>query len=124
MTLLDRCFDVPACRCCAAAGASGCPISCLPIPFLAGTGINNQHDEATGRSRFNRSTIITQVRRQSHLLWVCAAVRRLTLTAAVWQFIHHPFRYGLTNVVDPDPNLVVSLKSALAYEKMLCNYDV
>ena len=28
---------------------------------LAGTGINNQHDEATGRSRFNRSIILTQV---------------------------------------------------------------
>ena len=63
------------------------------------TGINNNHDEATGKSRFNSSTVTTQ-------------------------FIHHPFRHGLTNVLRPDPKVAVGLKSKAAYEALICKHDV
>ena len=63
------------------------------------TGISNNHDEATGKSLFNGSTITTQ-------------------------FIHHPFRYGLANVVHPNPTRVVGLKSKSAYEALMCKHDV
>ena len=63
------------------------------------TGINNNHDEATGKSRFNGSTVTTQ-------------------------FIHHPFRYGLANVIRPNPKLVVGPKSKAAYETLMCKHDL
>ena len=63
------------------------------------TGINNNHDEATGKSRFNGSIVTTQ-------------------------FIHHPFRYGLANVIRPNPKLVVGPKSKAAYETLMCKHDL
>ena len=63
------------------------------------TGINNNHDEATGKSTFGQSVITTQ-------------------------FIHHPFRYGLTNVLYPDAQKAVAFKSAAQYEKAMCSYDL
>lgn len=63
------------------------------------TGVTNNHDEATGKSVFNRSVVTTQ-------------------------FIHHPFRYGLSNVLRPDPKKVVAYKSAAKYESLMCAHDV
>ena len=62
------------------------------------TGVSNNHDEATGRSQFGSSTVRTQ-------------------------FIHHPFRYGLTNVLAPGRD-VLALKSAAEYEKLMCLHDI
>ena len=63
------------------------------------TGINNNHDEATGKSTFNKSVITTQ-------------------------FIHHPFRYGLVNVLHPDPKRAIAYKTAHEYETRICKHDV
>ena len=68
------------------------------------TGITGDGDRALGRSYFgkfkhNRSVVQTQ-------------------------FIHHPFRYGLTNIVSPDPKKVVALKSAKAWESFMCSFDI
>ena len=63
------------------------------------TGITNNKDMAMGKTHFNKSVVTTQ-------------------------FIHHPFRYGLTNVVAPDPKKVVALKSAAEWEKFMCGFDI
>jgi hypothetical protein len=63
------------------------------------TGIGANHDEASGKSHFNGSQVTTQ-------------------------FIHHPFRYGLANVLRPDPDLVIGPKSKAAYQAMMCRHDI
>ena len=63
------------------------------------TGITGDKDLSPGTSVFNRSVISTQ-------------------------FIHNPFRYGLVNVVAPNPKRVVSKKSAADWEKYMCHFDI
>ena len=63
------------------------------------TGVKNNGDQAAGKSQFNRSVITTQ-------------------------FHHHPFRYGLTNVLFPDPKKVDAYKSAAAWEKFMCGFSI
>ena len=71
------------------------------------TGISNNHDEATGISVF-------KTRKDP----------KAPQSVITTQFIHHPFRHGLTNVLAPDPKAAVAFKTRAAFEKSLCKYDL
>ena len=62
------------------------------------TGISNNHDVATGTTRFNRSVIQTM-------------------------FIHHPFRHGLSNVLAPSRQ-TVGFRSANGYYAFMCRHEL
>lgn len=54
----------------------------------------------------------------------CFVDEEARLSVVTTTFIHHPFRHGLLNVLQPDPKRTDGLQQAKQYEALMCAHDI